>query len=99
MSSEREPGFWCLHRRSRRAAELLRKVGEERKSDHQDWLYKDEMSAAVKLGGGCAALARMQAVWRFWRVSGSPRLELAREGILTVSVFQNHVFFAGDILE
>lgn len=27
----------------------------------QDWLFKDEMNAAVKLGGGCAALARMQA--------------------------------------
>ena len=28
----------------------------------EDWLFKDEMSGAVKLGGGCAALARMQAV-------------------------------------
>ena len=28
--------------------------------DRQDWLFKDEMNAAVKLGGGCAALARMQ---------------------------------------
>ena len=26
----------------------------------EDWLFKDEMNAAVKLGGGCAALARMQ---------------------------------------
>lgn len=26
----------------------------------QDWLFKDEMSGAVKLGGGCAALSRMQ---------------------------------------
>ena len=28
--------------------------------ERQDWLFKDEMNAAVKLGGGCAALARMQ---------------------------------------
>ena len=27
----------------------------------EDWLFKDEMNAVVKLGGGCAALARMQA--------------------------------------
>lgn len=28
--------------------------------ERQDGLFKDEMNAAVKLGGGCAALARMQ---------------------------------------
>lgn len=30
------------------------------RNSEEDWLYKEEMNAAVKLGAGCGALARMQ---------------------------------------
>ncbi|CAE7943763.1 unnamed protein product [Symbiodinium sp. KB8] len=51
-------GFWDELRKGPQVAPAVLFFGC--RNPAQDWLYKDEMSAAVKLGGGCAALARMQ---------------------------------------
>lgn len=51
-------GFWEDLRRGPQVAPAALFFGC--RNPEQDWLFKDEMNAAVKLGGGCAALARMQ---------------------------------------
>jgi len=51
-------GFWEDLRRGPQVAPAALFFGC--RHPEQDWLFKEEMNAAVKLGGGCAALARMQ---------------------------------------
>mmetsp|Transcript_39031 Transcript_39031/g.72677 ORF Transcript_39031/g.72677 Transcript_39031/m.72677 type:complete len:640 (-) Transcript_39031:216-2135(-) len=51
-------GFWDDLRKGPKVAPAVLFFGC--RNPDQDWLYKEEMSSAVKLGGGCAALARMQ---------------------------------------
>lgn len=51
-------GFWDELKRSSQSAPAALFFGC--RHPDQDWLFKDEMSGAVKLGAGCGALARMQ---------------------------------------
>jgi sulfite reductase alpha subunit-like flavoprotein len=51
-------GFWEELRKGTQNAPAMLFFGC-RHAD-QDWLFKDEMNAAVKLNGGCGALARMK---------------------------------------
>jgi len=51
-------GFWEDLKRGSQTAPAALFFGC--RNSEEDWLYKDEMNAAVKLGAGCGALARMQ---------------------------------------
>jgi sulfite reductase alpha subunit-like flavoprotein len=51
-------GFWEDLRKSSHTSPAMLFFGS--RHPEKDWLYKDEMNGAVKLGAACGALARMQ---------------------------------------
>merc|ERR1719223_729461 len=55
-------GFWEELKRGKQTAPVVPFFGC--RHPEKDWIYKEEMSAAVKLPGACAALQRVQSVKR-----------------------------------